>query len=114
METTTLWAVILGICGGIITIISAIKEVVGAGKAINRPNEEQNKRLDSLEARCDKYDQYFSADKQRIEDLEESLSVLMQGTFALISHAVNGNDVDKLKQVQQDMLKYLTQRGISV
>ena len=114
METIPYIAVILAICGGIITIIGAIEKIVNAGKFINSPNVEQDKRLDALEARCDKYDRYFDSDKQRLADLEQSLSVLMQSQFALLSHAINGNDTDKLKTVRDTMLEYLTKRGISV
>lgn len=114
METIPYIAMILAICGGIITIIGAAEKIVNAGKFINSPNMEQDKRLDALEARCDKYDLYFSSDKQRLSDLEQSLSVLMQSQFALLSHAINGNDTDKLKTVRDTMLEYLTKRGISV
>lgn len=114
METIPYIAIILAICGGIITIIGAAEKIVNAGKFINSPNMEQDKRLDALEARCDKYDRYFDSDKQRLADLEQSLSVLMQSQFALLSHAINGNDTDKLKTVRDTMLEYLTKRGISV
>ena len=114
METIPYIAIILAICGGIITIIGAAEKVVNAGKFINAPNAEQDKRLDALEARCDKYDRYFDSDKQRLNDLEQSLSVLMQSQFALMGHAINGNDVDKLKKAQNDMFEYLTKRGISL
>ena len=114
MDITTAWAIILAICGGILTIINAIEKIVGAGKALNAPNAEQDRRLAALEARCDKYDRYFDSDKQRISDLEQMLSVLMQAQFALLSHAINGNDLDKLKEVQGRMMDYLTKRGITV
>ena len=114
METIPIWVTILGICGGITTIISAIEKIVNASRAVNAPNAEQNRRLKELEIRCDRYETFFSSDKQRITDLEQSLSILMQGTLALISHAVNGNDVDKLKDTQEHMLDYLTTRGIKV
>lgn len=114
MNSIPFWTVILAICGGIITIIGAVEKIVNAGKFVNAPNVEQDKRLDALEARCDKYDRFFDSDKQRLNDLEQSLSVLMQSQFALMSHAINGNDVDKLKKAQNDMLEYLTKRGISV
>ena len=114
MDMIPFWPVILAICGGIVTIIGAIEKIVNAGKVMNAPNLEQNKRLDALEARCDKYDVYFRSDKQRLNDLEQSLSVLMQAQFALLSHAINGNDTDKLKRAQEDMLEYLTKRGIKV
>jgi len=114
MDVIPFWAVTLAICGGIVTMIGAAEKIVNAGKYINTPNVKQNKRLDALEARCDKYDRFFDSDKQRLNDLEQSLSVLMQSQFALMGHAINGNDVDKLKKAQNDMLEYLTKRGISV
>lgn len=114
MELSAMWAIILAVCGGILTIINTIDKVVGAGKAINAPNEEQNRRIAALEVRCDKYDRYFDSDKQRIADLEQMLSVMMQAQFALLSHAINGNDTDKLKEVQSSMMGYLTHRGIKV
>jgi len=114
MDAIPFWTVILAICGGIITITGAVEKIVNTGKVINAPNEEQNKRLKALEERCDKYDRFFDSDKQRLNDLEQSLSVLMQSQFALMSHAINGNDIDKLKKAQGDMLEYLTKRGITV
>lgn len=114
MDTATMWGIILAICGGVTTIINCIDKLVGASKAINAPNEEQNRRIAALEVRCDKYDRYFDSDKQRISDLEQMLSVLIKAEFAMLSHAINGNDIDKLKEVQEDMMEYLTKRGIKV
>lgn len=114
MELSAMWAIILAVCGGVLTIINAIEKVVGAGKAINAPNVEQDRRIAALEVRCDKYDQYFDSDKQRLSDLERSLSVLMQAQFALLDHAIDGNDTEKLRSAKNKMMDYLTQRGISV
>lgn len=112
MEALPLWAIISGICGGIITILGALEKIMSAKKVITAPEREQDKRIASLEARCDAYDRYFDSDKQRISDLEISLSIMMRAEFALLSHAVNGNDVDKLKEAQTEMFNYLSQRGI--
>jgi hypothetical protein len=114
MELSAMWAIVLAVCGGVLTIINTIDKIVGAGKAINAPNVEQDRRIAALEVRCDKYDRYFDSDKQRISDLEQMLSVLMQAQFALLSHAINGNDTEKLKEVQSHMMDYLTNRGIKV
>lgn len=114
MNATQIWAIVIAVCGWVVVIINAIEKVVGAGRALNAPNVEQDRRLAALEARCDKYDRFFDSDKQRISDLEQMLSVLMQAQFALLSHAINGDDIDKLKKVQSDMMDYLTKRGISV
>lgn len=114
MDAIPFWTVILAICGGIITIIGAVEKIVNAGKVINEPNVEQNKRLDALEARCDKYDEFFATDKHRMDTFEQSISIMMQAEFALLSHAINGNDIDKLREVHSSMMEYLTKRGISV
>ena len=42
MELSAMWAIILAVCGGILTIINTIDKVVGAGKAINAPNGSDN------------------------------------------------------------------------
>ena len=114
MEAVPFWAVLLAICGGIVTIISAIEKIVNAGKVINSPNTEQNRRIKALEERCDKFEQYFFRDNQRLADLEQTLSILMRSQFALLSHAINGNDVDGLKKVHDEMLDYLSKRGMNV
>ena len=113
MDTMT-WSIILAVCGGLLTIMNFAEKLIKAGKAINAPNEEQNRRIAALEERCDRYDGYFSSDKQRIQDLEQSLAVLMQGNFALLSHAIDGNNTEKLKKTRDEMLEYLTKRGIQV
>ena len=109
-----IWGIALTICGGLLTIMNLLEKIGKAKKAIDAPNEEQNRRIRDLEKKCEKYDGYFHSDKQRIADLEQSLSILMQCDFALLSHAINGNDTDKLKNVQSSMMNYLTQRGITV
>lgn len=114
METISIWALILGVCGAIITVIGAIEKLVDMGKIVQEPNAEQNLRIAKLESRCDAFERYLEHDKKRIDDLESSLSMIMKVQFALLSHAINGNDLDKLKDVQSEMLTYLSQRGIHV
>lgn len=114
MDVLPIWTVILGICGGIITIFGAVEKLISAKRAIHAPAAEQDRRIKALEERCDRFEQFFHSDKQRLNDLEQSLSVLMQGTFALLSHAINGNDVSKLREVRDNMFEYLSKRGISV
>lgn len=114
MEVVSIWALILGVCGAIITVIGAIEKIMDVGKVVHEPNAEQDRRITTLENRCDTFDRYLQSDKQRITELEASLSMIMKVQFALLSHAINGNDLDKLKEVQSEMLTYLSQRGIHV
>ena len=38
----------------------------------------------------------------------------MQAQFAILDHAIDGNDTEKLRSAKAKMMDYLTQRGISV
>lgn len=108
------WGLILAICGGIITLVNTAEKIATARKVIAAPYTEITDKLKALEARCDRYDTYFSADKQRIESLEQAISLLMQAEFAILSHEINGNDVAKLKEAHDNMLDYLTRKGVKV
>ena len=44
---------------------------------------------------------------KRITAIEEGNKVLCQGIVALLSHEINGNSIDKLRQAQTDLTNYL-------
>ena len=56
------------------------------------------------------YDKHFAMDKRRIDLIEEGSKKTQQGILALMSHAINGNDVEKLKEARDDLEKYLVNR----
>lgn len=49
-------------------------------------------------------------DKKRIDSLERGQGVMLRGINAMISHELNGNSSDKLKQSQQEIMDYLIDR----
>ena len=116
MTDASIWLTIIGICGGIITIIGALEKIVSTGKAIGAPAAELTRRVSALEARCNEYERFFHSDKQRLTDLEQALSIMMQAQFALLSHAVDegGTGTGQLKEARERMLEYLTVRGIKI
>ena len=52
----------------------------------------------------------LSKDKGRIDGLEEGQKVICRGILALLSHEINGNSVDKLKNAQQGITDYLIEK----
>lgn len=107
---------ILAICGGIVTLVGALEKIISAGRILGSPYAEHTRRITALEARCDKYDRYFDSDKQRIQDLEQALSIIIQSQFAILSHLCGGDkgETEQLKAAQTELQKYLTLRGIKV
>lgn len=114
---TEAFAVLLSICGGIITVAGAVTIVIKIINAAKKPNKEirssiseQSSRIDTIEDRLDSYEEYFKRDLTRIEAIEEGNRVTQRALLALLSHGIDGNDVDSLKQAKTKLEEYLTSR----
>lgn len=55
-------------------------------------------------------DDKLQNDKKRIDSLEKGQGVMLRGINAMISHELNGNSNDKLKESQQEIMNYLIDR----
>lgn len=71
------------------------------------PNERQNLRLDQIETRLDKLSNYLDNDNIRIKAIEEGNKVTQKAILALMSHAINGNDTQKLTEAKNSLEQYL-------
>jgi hypothetical protein len=49
-------------------------------------------------------------DNRRIDGLEEGNKAICRGVLALLSHEINGNSVDKLRDAQTGLTNYLIER----
>ena len=87
-------------------------------KALKEPRAALETRVGNIERILDtelkqrfiEYDTHFSRDLRRIEALEEGNRVTQQVLLALVSHALDGNDVEGLKDARDNLQKYLINR----
>ena len=109
---------ILAICGAIITVSGAITVIVRMAMKAKAPNRKQNERLDSLEKevskineRLEKGDKHFADDSDRINAVEmemrETNKVIIQSLQALTVHALDGNNIEELKNSNKILNDYL-------
>ena len=112
------WTILMGCCSALITIAAAASIVIGAFKKLKEPENIQNKKLedisnkiDSIEARLKIHEEYFNNDNRRISAIEEGNRVTQKGLLALMSHAINGNDIDKLKEAENSLREYLINKA---
>lgn len=103
---------ILWVCGAIVSVSAAITIIVKVVQKMKAPEKSQNERIAKLEKKMERVDQLFDNDNQRLKALEEGNIITQQSILALLSHAINGNDVDSLKDAKTDLEKYLTRRGV--
>ena len=116
-----LWQVIVAVCGGIIALSGAGGVIVGVVHKIKSPNEKQNERIAALETgykeikeRLDAGDKHFAADAQKIDELEKTMKdsnkIIIKSLRALTAHAIDGNNVDKLRSSEEDINDFLADR----
>ena len=81
---------------------------------LNAKFDEINNRLNGVDEklRNDKevielHTRQLNANENRVEQLENGNKALCHGVFALLSHLVTGDSIDKLRQTQNAMKNYL-------
>lgn len=100
---TQLWQLFLAMCGSIATIAGAGAVLYGIYKALKKPDSERDMKLK-------RHQELLENDNKRLKELEESNKIIMQSMLALMTHAIDGNHTDELKQARDDLQKYLIRR----
>ena len=112
------WTLLIACCSALITISAAATIVISAIKKLKEPEDNQNKEIKSLKdeiisikAQLKIHDEYFGNDNRRLSSIEEGNRVTQKALLALMSHAINGNDVDKLKEAENSLREYLINKS---
>lgn len=100
----------LALCGAIVAVSAAIGVVVSAVKKAKSPNQKQNERLDTLEHRVDKHDEFLGNDKKRLDKIDEGNRVTQHALLALLKHGIDGNDIDSMRKAKSDLEIYLIEK----
>lgn len=100
-EIEAFFVVVIAICGFITTIGGAINLIA---------NWKKNSRVQ-------RHDEALKDHEKRIRDLEDKtkeqdtfIKVLCNSILALVSHEINGNSIDKLKEAQKDLQNFLVNK----
>lgn len=115
------WAVILSICGGIVTIAAAISVALKIINHFKRPNLKQDEEIAKLWKEVEKMKDenismnekflaFFDNDKKRLDAIEDGNRVTQHALLALLSHGIDGNDIDSMRKAKKDLEEYLIAR----
>ena len=115
------WAVILSICGGIVTISAAVSIGFKIRDHFKKPNIEQNEEIaklkkktaeleDSQRAMRIEFMQFFKNDKNRLDAIEEGNRYMQRAMLALLSHNLDGNHTQQMEKARDDLHDYLIER----
>jgi len=110
-------ALVLAVCGAIVTISAAIGVITKALDKARAPEKEQNERLDAHEKRLNalddiivKFREYFDNDDRRFKEIEKSNKITQSALLALLKHSINGNDTESLKEARKNLEEYLIEK----
>lgn len=111
MDTTftvaEVYNMIIAVCISITTVSAAIAVIVKAYQLIKKPEQNQNERIGVLEKKVERFEQLFDNDNKRLAELERGNRVTQQALLALLSHALNGDDVASIKEAKTKLEAYL-------
>lgn len=95
------------ICGLIMSIAAVIGLIVSAVKKAKAPNAKQNERLDELERQVKRHDELFLNDLRRFENMEAGNRIMQKCMLSLLSHGIDGNDIEGMKEARKELQAYL-------
>lgn len=71
---------------------------------------EQHAPADALRAKVEEHGQKLDNDHRRLTTLEEVNALQLKALLQLITHELDGNHVDKLAEVRDEIQNYLIER----
>ena len=96
--------------GLLLTILNIIDRVTLLREKAKSPQKEMEHRLTQLEDKVEKLSTYATSDNARIENLEEGGRVLLKSLGALLSHGIDGNNIQEMKLAREELNEYLIRR----
>lgn len=91
--------VLLAICGGITTILTAAEKL---GKIIH-PYKELAQTVADNTRRLDAHDKLLDNDNRRLNDQVQLTKRIYQVNLALLNHFIDGNGVEQMKELRENI-----------
>ena len=95
------------VCSLIMSIAAVVGLVASAVKKAKTPEALQNQRLDDLEKAVKRHDEVFLKDLKRFESMEDGNKIMLECMLALLSHSIDGNDIDGMRAARKNLNQYL-------
>lgn len=102
--------VLVAIAAGIVAIGGAYTFIEHLVDKASVKSHKVEDKVNEHERALEKHMEYLAKDKQRLDDMEDSNKLIMRGLMQLMTHEIDGNHVDQLQKVRDDMNRYLIDR----
>ena len=71
------------------------------------PHKENEQRISRLETDVREIQRMLRNDNERIDELEQGNKVIIRSMSALLSHGIDGNNTDEMKEARQELNEFL-------
>lgn len=103
-------AAVLAVASAIVLLANAAEKIVKAWKAAKAPNDQQNQRLDALEARMEKVEGKLDHDNDRLDMIDIGTRVSQRALLALLDHGIDGNNIEQMQHAKEELQDHLINR----
>lgn len=112
MEWTTadILGLMLATASAIVLLGNAAQKIVLAVQAVRAPSVAKDKRLESIEDWKASIDAKLDRDDQRLNAIEAGSRVTQRAILALLSHGIDGNNVQQMEDAKSELQSYLINR----
>lgn len=117
MENVTPYEICMWAIGILLSLAVAVNTLGGAGERIAKiiqaaksPDLDQNSRLDKLEKDMVEVKGYLASDKTHLDALDEGNRITQRALLALLSHGLDGNNVEQMEKAKQALEEHLINR----
>jgi exonuclease VII small subunit len=93
--------------GLLLTILNIIDRSTILKEKTEKPRKELEERVDSLDNRIAEIENKLKNYDYRVIQLEDGVKVLLRSMSALLSHSIDGNNLDEMKDARDDLNEYL-------
>ena len=102
--------IFLGACAVITAAAGAVAVIYNVIVKAKTPNRMQNERLDKHEEWLKKHDAMLDNDNKRLKSLEDGNKIIQKALLALLQHGIDGNDIEGMKRVKDELQQFLIDR----
>ena len=94
----------------ILNIVSIFEKSALLKEKADTPHKEMEKKLEKMQDEIDEINNKLKNDDWRIVRLENGGRVLMRSIGALLTHGIDGNNIEEMKLAREELNEYLIQR----
>lgn len=98
---------LVGLMAVALVLIGAYNTIMGAIKTHREEQRRKDAPVTNLEEQVKGHEEKLKRDNDRLKELEDGNRIMMRAMMALLSHDINGNSSEKLKQSLEEIQQYL-------